>query len=123
MSTFQTPGAVPNPSSNDKDTRNRAFDDAFDQDKADRDAYYARMALASREKKMLELQARRAEIGLDAIDAGPRVGDTDVASLASLKQYLLQKDPATMTPAEFKEFQALKLQQREQDAPAELPLK
>jgi hypothetical protein len=110
LSTFQTPGAVPQPtdaSFDDRDARNRAYDEAFDQDKRDRDAYYAKMALQAREKKMMEMKERRAELGLDGDDAGPRVGDEKVADMASLKKYLMQKDQSTMTPAEFKEFQQL----------------
>jgi len=34
------------------------------------------------------------------------VGEKE-ADLKSLKKYLLQKDPSTMTPAEFKEFQQI----------------
>jgi hypothetical protein len=110
LSTFQTPGAVPQPTDakyDDRDTRNRAYDEAFDQDSLDRNAYYAKMALQAREKKMLEFKERRAELGLDGVDSGPRVGDEKVADMASLKKYLLQKDPSTMTPAEFNKFQQL----------------
>jgi len=108
LSPFQTPGAVPQTDSkfDDREARNRAFDEAFDQDKRDRDAYYAKMALKARETRITEMQQRRAELGLDAEDAGPRVGEKE-ADLKSLKKYLLQKDPSTMTPAEFKEFQQI----------------
>lgn len=115
LSTFQTPGAVPRPIDDrldDREARNRAFDEAFDQDKRDRDAYYAKMALQKREKTAMELKARRAELGLDVEDAGPRFGDEKVAGMASLEKYILEKDPDTMTPAEMKKF--LQLQQQQQ---------
>ena len=104
LSPFQTPGAIPratDPKFDDRETRNRAYDDAFDQDKRDRDAYYAKMALQAREKKMEELKARRAELGLDIVDAGPRFGDEKVADMASLRSFLLEQDPSTLTPAEL----------------------
>ena len=110
LSPFQTPGAIPSatdPRIDDADARNRAYDDAFDQDKRDRDAYYAKMALQAREKKAQQLKEQRQSLGLDYPDSGPRFGDAEVASMASLKKYLLEKDPATMTPAEFREFQVL----------------
>ena len=114
LSPFQTPGAVPLPTDSkydDREARNRAFDEAFDQDKRDRDSYYAKMAIQSREKKMAELKARRAELGLDTVDAGPRYGDEKVEGLQSLKTMLSAKDPSTMTDAELKEYQQL-MQQR-----------
>ena len=110
LSPFQTPGTIPlpiDPKFDNAEARNRAFDDAFDQDKRDRDAYYAQMALQAREKKMQQLKEQRQALGLDYDDSGPRFGDQEVASMASLKKQLSQKDPATMTPAEFKEFNAL----------------
>ena len=110
LSPFQAPGATPiptDPKFEDREARNRAFDDALDQDKRDRDAYYAKMALQAREKKMQQLNEQRQALGLDLEDSGPRFGDPEVASMASLKKQLAGKDPATMTPAEFREFKEL----------------
>ena len=121
LSPFQVPGATPQPpppmpfgaaaaDNLDREARNRAYDDAFDQDKRDRDAYYGKMALQKREQALAEARERRSEIGLnngDNDDAGPRLGDANVASMASLTKYLLQKDPSTMRPAELQELQLL----------------
>jgi hypothetical protein len=115
LSTFQTPGTTPppmDPKFDSKEARNKAFDDAFEQDARERDAYYGKMALLKREKIAAELQDKRTQLGLEGNDdAGPRFGDDNVASMASLKKYLLEKDPATMSPAEFKEYQILKIRE------------
>lgn len=109
LSPFQTgSGSIPQaPAVDNREARNRAYDEAFDQDKRERDVYYAKMALQAREKRMTEFENSRRELGLDVAGAGPRFGDEPVADMASLKKYLLEKDPSEMTLAEAKELQAL----------------
>jgi nitrogen regulatory protein PII-like uncharacterized protein len=121
-STFQLPGAVPDVSlpkrggggdfQADRDARNRAYDEAFQKDARDRDEYYGKMALQKKEQALVELQERRGKMGLD--DAGSRFAN--VATMDSLTQYLMQKDPTTMTPAEFKEFKILQRKAELQDS-------
>ena len=97
LSPFQTPGAVPQPMDpkyDDKEARNRAYDEALDRDQKERDAYYAKMALQAREQKAKDALRRRQELGLDVEDAGPRFGDEKVADLKSLKRFLLEQEQA-----------------------------
>lgn len=97
----------------DKDSRNRAYDDAFQQDARDRDAYYGKMAMLKRERALQEVSQNRKALGLDGDgDVRPRVGDEKVAGMASLRQYLLQQDPSTLTPEELKVYNRMK--EREQ---------
>lgn len=89
----------------DRDARNRAYDEMFQQDARDRDAYYGKMALKKSESALVELKERREEMGLDTkASASPFA---QVETMDSLTQYLMNKDPNTMTAAEFKEFKVL----------------
>ena len=55
---------------------------------------------------MQQLQQQRQALGLDLDDSGPRFGDEPVASMASLKKFLLEQQDnpesssSTMTPTE-----------------------
>jgi len=82
------------PKYDDKEARNRAYDEALDRDQKERDAYYAKMALQAREQKAKDALRRRQELGLDVEDAGPRFGDEKVADLKSLKRFLLEQEQA-----------------------------
>ena len=113
-SPFQFPGAapaVPPPTGGgggkttkaEREARLRAYDEAFQQDARDRDAYYGRIVVEKRAKALQEARERRDEMGVDAPGsrfAGP-------ATLEDLTRDLLQRDPATMTAAEYQEFQVL----------------
>lgn len=104
--------AVPTPTDpqyDSKEARNRAYDAAFEQDARDRDAYYGRLAVEKRRRAEEDVARYRRELGLDGTgDVRPRVGDERVAGMASLKEYLLRQDPATLTPEELKVYQRLK---------------
>ena len=104
--------AVPAPTDpqyDTKDARNRAYDAAFEQDARDRDAYYGKLAMEKRRRAEEDVARYRRELGLDGTgDVRPRVGDERVAGMASLKEYLLRQDPATLTPEELKVYQRLK---------------
>jgi len=111
-SPFQTHGAIPSstdPKYDNADARNRAYDQAFQQDARDRDAAYGKMAVLKREQALQEVQQNRRALGLDGDgDVRPRVGDAKVAGMASLKEYLLEQDPSTLTPEEFQVYQRMK---------------
>ena len=104
--------AVPAPTDPQYDTkeaRNRAYDAAFEQDARDRDAYYGKLAMEKRRRAEEDVARYRRELGLDGTgDVRPRVGDERVAGMASLREYLLQQDPATLTPEELKVYRRLK---------------
>ena len=104
--------AVPTPTDpqyDSKEVRNRAYDAAFEQDARDRDAYYGRLAMEKRRRAEEDVARYRRELGLDGTgDVRPRVGDERVAGMASLREYLLRQDPATLTPEELKVYQRLK---------------
>ena len=97
--------AVPastDPQYDSKDARNRAYDAAFEQDARDRDAYYGKLAMEKRRRAEEDVARYRRELGLDG------TGDERVAGMASLREYLLRQDPATLTPEELKVYQRLK---------------
>jgi len=92
-----------------KEARNRAYDEAFERDARDRDAYYGRMAVEKRRRAEEDVARYRRELGLDGPgDVRPRVGEERVAGMASLNEYLLTQDPAKLTPEELKVYQRLK---------------
>jgi len=106
------------PAYTSKEERNRAYDEAFERDARDRDAYYGRLAAEKRRKAEEDVGRYRRELGLDAArpgapggegggDVRPRVGDERVAGMASLREYLLRQDPATLTPEELRVYQRL----------------
>jgi hypothetical protein len=105
----QTPGATPLPAEFDNaKARNRAYDQAFEQDARDRDAYYGKMAALKREQAFQNVRENRLALGLDGDgDVRSRVGEEKVAGMSSLKDYLSQQDPSTLTPAELKVYQQM----------------
>ena len=106
---FNAIPAPTDPTYDSKEARNRAYDAAFEQDARDRDAYYGRLAMEKRRRAEEDVAQFRKQLGLDGPgDVRPRVGDEKVAGMASLKEYLLQQDPATLTPEELKVYQRLK---------------
>ena len=106
---FNAIPAPTDPTYDSKEARNRAYDAAFEQDARDRDAYYGRLAMEKRRRAEEDVAQFRRGLGLDGQgDVRPRVGDERVAGMASLKEYLLQQDPATLTPEELKVYQRLK---------------
>jgi len=106
---FNAMPAPTDPTYDSKEARNRAYDAAFEQDARDRDAYYGRLAMEKRRRAEEDVAQFRKQLGLDGPgDVRPRVGDEKVAGMASLKEYLLQQDPATLTPEELKVYQRLK---------------
>ncbi|KAL7539013.1 hypothetical protein ACHAXR_008957 [Thalassiosira sp. AJA248-18] len=97
------------PKLDSKEARNQAYDQAFQQDARDRDAYYGRMAMLKRERALQEVNDNRRALGLDGDgDVRPRVGMEKEAGMASLKEYLLDQDPSTLTPEEFKVYQRMR---------------
>ena len=115
QSPYQTPGAIPVPTDSkydSKEVRNRAYDEAFERDARDRDAYYGRMAAAKREQAAQEVKRNREALGLDGPgDVRMRVGEEKVAGMASLRAYLLEQDPSTLTPAELEVYERMKAAQ------------
>lgn len=106
---FNAIPAPTDPTYDSKEARNRAYDAAFEQDARDRDAYYGRLAMEKRRRAEEDVAQYRRQLGLEGQgDVRPRVGDERVAGMASLKEYLLQQDPATLTPEELKVYQRLK---------------
>ena len=106
---FNAIPAPTDPTYDSKEARNRAYDAAFEQDARDRDAYYGRLAMEKRQRAEEDVAQFRRGLGLDGQgDVRPRVGDERVAGMASLKEYLLRQDPATLTPEELKVYQRLK---------------
>lgn len=115
QSPYKTPGATPLPTDSrfdNAEARNRAYDQAFEQDARDRDAYYGKMAALKREKALQTVRGNRQALGLDGDgDVRLRVGEERVAGMSSLKDILLQRDPSTLTPAELKVYQQMQERQ------------
>lgn len=114
--TYENGGATKpvqmDPKLDSKEARNRAYDQAFEQDARDRDAYYGKMAMLKREKAIQDVQENRRVLELDGDgDVRPRVGDEKVAGMGSLKEYILQQDPSTLTPEELKVYRRMKGEQ------------
>lgn len=109
MGYYNAAPAPTDPQYDSKEARNRAYDAAFEQDARDRDSYYGRMAVEKRRKAEEDVARYRKELGLDGPgDVRQRVGGERVAGLASLKEYLLRQDPATLTPEELRVYQRLR---------------
>eukprot|EP00984_Skeletonema_dohrnii_P010219 scaffold3992_cov141-Skeletonema_dohrnii-CCMP3373.AAC.6 len=69
-----------------REARNRAYDEAFQQDARDRDAYYGQMAMRKRQETNQNVQQYRESLGLDGKgDVRMRVGEERVQGLASLR--------------------------------------
>jgi len=93
-----------------REARNRAYDDAFQQDARDRDAYYGQMAMRKRQEANQNVQQYRETLGLDGTgDVRMRVGEERVQGMASLRDlkadYLSSQEDdssqiTTETPAE-----------------------
>lgn len=70
-----------------REARNRAYDEAFQQDARDRDAYYGQLAMKKRQEKIQNVQQYRESLGLDGKgDVRMRVGEERVQGLASLRE-------------------------------------
>lgn len=70
-----------------REARNRAYDEAFQQDARDRDAYYGQMAMRKRQEANQSVQQYRETLGLDgAGDVRMRVGEERVQGMASLRE-------------------------------------
>ena len=82
--------AKPMPTDSSYDTRearNRAYDEAFQQDARERDAYYGQMVLRKRQETNQNVQQYRESLGLDGKgDVRMRVGEERVQGLASLRE-------------------------------------
>ena len=97
------------PKFDNAEARNRAYDEAFEQDARDRDAYYGKMILDKRDAALQTVSRNRQDLGLDgAGDVRLRVGEDKIAGVSSLKEYLLKQDPATLTPAELRVYEQMK---------------
>ena len=70
-----------------REARNRAYDEAFQQDARDRDAYYGQMAMRKRQETEQNVRQYRESLGLDGKgDVRMRVGEERVQGLASLRE-------------------------------------
>jgi len=70
-----------------REERNRAYDEAFQQDARDRDAYYGQRAMKKRQEAEQSISTYREQLGLDGKgDTRTRVGEERVEGLASLKE-------------------------------------
>ncbi|KAL7501421.1 hypothetical protein ACHAWT_010700 [Skeletonema menzelii] len=70
-----------------REARNRAYDEAFQQDARDRDAYYGQMAMRKRQETDQNVRQYRETLGLDGKgDVRMRVGEERVQGLASLRE-------------------------------------
>ena len=70
-----------------REERNRAYDEAFQQDARDRDAYYGQLAIKKRQESEQSVSQYREQLGLDGKgDTRMRVGEERVEGLASLKE-------------------------------------
>lgn len=70
-----------------REARNRAYDEAFQQDARDRDAYYGQLAMKKRQETIQNVQQNRESLGLDGKgDVRMRVGEERVQGLASLRE-------------------------------------
>jgi len=69
-----------------REERNRAYDEAFQQDARDRDAYYGQLAMKKRQESERSVTQYREQLGLDGKgDTRVRVGEERVEGLASLR--------------------------------------
>ena len=87
-----TPGTSANkpvqtdPKYNSREERNRAYDEAFQQDARDRDAYYGKMAMRKRQEADQSVSQYRESLGLDGKgDTRMRVGEERVEGMSSLR--------------------------------------
>lgn len=70
-----------------RETRNRAYDEAFQQDARERDAYYGKMAMRKRQETNQNVQQYRENLGLDGKgDVRVKVGEERVQGLSSLRE-------------------------------------
>ena len=70
-----------------REERNAAYDEAFQQDARDRDAYYGRLAMKKRQESEQSVTQYREQLGLDGKgDTRTRVGEERVEGLASLRE-------------------------------------
>ena len=70
-----------------REERNRAYDEAFQQDSRNLDAYYGQMAMKKRQETNQNIQQYRESLGLDGKgDVRMRVGEERVQGLASLRE-------------------------------------
>ena len=88
------------------------FQQAFEQDAHDQDAYDGKMIVRKRDQALMDVQLNCKALGLDGEgDVRLRVGEEKVSGMASLKDYLLEQDPSTLTPEEFQVYQRMKGEQ------------
>ena len=72
---------------NTREERIRAYDEAFQQDARNLDAYYGQMAMKKRQETNQNIQQYRESLGLDGKgDVRMRVGEERVQGLASLRE-------------------------------------
>ena len=91
-----------------REERNRAYDEAFQQDARDRDGYYGKMAMKKRQEADQSVSQYREKLGLDGKgDTRMRVGEEKVQGMSSLRDLkadynLSQQDDSSSTtiPAE-----------------------
>lgn len=70
-----------------REERNRAYDEAFQQDARNLDAYYGQMAMKKRQETNQNIQQYRESLGLDGKgDVRMRVGEERVQGLASFRE-------------------------------------
>ena len=70
-----------------REERNAAYDEAFQQDARDRDAYYGQLAMKKRQEADQSVKQYREQLGLDGKgDTRMRVGEERVEGLASLRE-------------------------------------
>jgi len=70
-----------------REERNRAYDEAFQQDARDRDVYYGQLAMKKRQEAQQSVSQYREQLGLDGKgDTRMRVGEERVEGLASLRE-------------------------------------
>lgn len=82
-----------------REARNRAYDEAFQQDARDRDAYYGQMAMRKRQEANQNVQQYRESLGLDGTgDVRMRVGEERVQGLSSLRE--LKDDYLSSSPSQ-----------------------
>ena len=75
-----------NPKYTTREERNAAYDEAFQQDARDRDAYYGQLAMKKRQEAEKSVSQKREQLGLDGKgDTRMRVGEERVEGLASLR--------------------------------------
>ena len=80
------PAQIINPKYTTREERNRAYDEAFQQDARDRDAYYGQMAMRKRQEADESVSQYRESLGLDGKgDTRMRVGEERVEGMASLR--------------------------------------